>query len=789
MGAADHPLGPLAPLAAHNQFVVALRATKAPLNPRTAMPANSHDSANWCSYGEAARTVATWGPDHFGVGFVLTAADDVGVIDIDDALLPDGTWKPHALDICRRMPGAVVELSQSGRGLHVWFRSPAMPEHSKKNTALRIECYSEARYILLGSSSAGTLASECPGALDVIAEYFPPRGALATISEDDPVPEWKGPQDDGELIHRALKSRSARSAFGGGASFADLWHRNVEALARAYPPDESSSDPFDESSADMALACLLAFWTGRSVARVARLMRQSALVREKWDENAKYLVETTIKKACAQQRDVYRGREATTVWQPQGSEAIQEARDFGITDPLSAVKRFVAERYAHAEGSLLRTWQGSSYRWRDARWLEVSEADVKADLYDFLDRQPGSDHRPDQSRVNKMLDALRHAPRVHLDSQLMPPCWITGAPIAPAGEIVACANGMLHLPSRSLIAPTPRFFNMAAVPFAYNPQAPAPGQWLRFLATVWPDDPEAIATLQELFGYLLTPDTSQQKIFLIVGPKRSGKGTIARVLTEMLGAENVAGPTLASMATPFGLQPLVGTLAAIISDARLSGRTDQKEVAENLLRISGEDRIEIGRKFLPSLTMRLATRFVLLTNELPRIADASGAMASRFVILTMRESFIGREDPGLTARLLTELPGVLAWAVDGWHRLTGRGYFVEPKSSAGAAQELADLGSPISAFVRDECECAPEAEIEMGAMFTQWRDWCVRQGLAHSGSAQTFGRDLRAAFPSITQARPRAGGERVRVYRGVRMRGPRGPQTAPLLSHTAPTYR
>jgi putative DNA primase/helicase len=309
------------------------------------------------------------------------------------------------------------------------------------------------------------------------------------------------------------------------------------------------------------------------------------------------------------------------------------------------------------------------------------------------------------------------------------------------------------------------------VPFDYEPHAAAPAQWLQFLRDVWPNDPEAISTLQEVFGYLLTPDTSQQKIFLIIGPKRSGKGTLARVLTEMLGAANVAGPSLASLSKDFGLQPLLGKQAAIVSDARLGGHADAKQVAENLLRISGEDRVDVARKNTSSISLRLGVRFVLLTNELPRIADASGAMASRFVILSMTESFIGREDPGLTGKLLRELPGVLAWAVEGWHRLKARGHFIEPKSSAGAAQELADLGSPIAAFVRDECVCGPLAQVETGALFLAWRTWCARQGMPHAGTLQTFGRDLHAAFPSIVLTQRRVGGDRERFYRGVALLG------------------
>ena len=70
------------------------------------------------------------------------------------------------------------------------------------------------------------------------------------------------------------------------------------------------------------------------------------------------------------------------------------------------------------------------------------------------------------------------------------------------------------------------------------------------------------------------PDTRQQKILMLVGPKRSGKGTIAKVLAQLIGLKNVCAPTLASLGMNFGLWPLVGKSLAIIADARLSNRSD-----------------------------------------------------------------------------------------------------------------------------------------------------------------------------------------------------------------------
>ena len=52
-----------------------------------------------------------------------------------------------------------------------------------------------------------------------------------------------------------------------------------------------------------------------------------------------------------------------------------------------------------------------------------------------------------------------------------------------------------------------------------------------------------------------------------------------------------------------------------------------------------------------------------------RFGDASGAIAGRFLVLTLRNSWLGREDPALTDALLTELPGILGWVLDGLDRL------------------------------------------------------------------------------------------------------------------------
>ena len=157
-----------------------------------------------------------------------------------------------------------------------------------------------------------------------------------------------------------------------------------------------------------------------------------------------------------------------------------------------------------------------------------------------------------------MLDATRAVTLV--DSRLETPAWLeTHDPDRWNARVTtAMANGLLHVPTRTMRPHTPGFFCLHGLSFAFDPNPPAPRQWLAFLNQLWPEDATSIDVLQEVFGYLLAGGTALQKIFLLVGPPRSGKGTIGRILTGLLGSHNVAAPTLSGLATNFGLSPLVG---------------------------------------------------------------------------------------------------------------------------------------------------------------------------------------------------------------------------------------
>lgn len=272
---------------------------KFPCDFRSGLVASAHDVQYWTDCDTAIAAAVNFG-DSYGVGFVFTDGDPFFFLDIDNQWR-GSAWSPEAVEMCGMVAGVAIEVSQSGEGMHaIGIGRP--PENRSIESPLKVGgLYYSRRFVALtGINIVGNVNAVCT-TLDVLAaKYFPGSSVGHSVEwTSAPREDWKGPESDEDLIRRAMRSRGADSAFGGKASFADLWNCNIEALARTYP---DVGRAYNESQADAALAQHLAFWTGNNCERIERLMMQSKLVREKWERED--YIERTILNAVGKQFDV-----------------------------------------------------------------------------------------------------------------------------------------------------------------------------------------------------------------------------------------------------------------------------------------------------------------------------------------------------------------------------------------------------------------------------------------------------------------------------------------------------
>ena len=710
--------------------------------------ASSTDPRTWATYDDAADALIMGGDDgrpFDGLGFVFTGDDGLAGLDLDDCIDPDtGEMSPVATEALERIDG-YAEVSPSGTGLKLFTRMELARAH--KNDAKGIELYKSGR-------------------------YFTVTGHQLNGHENLPV----AMQDVGWFVEKHFGEKAAREAPKTSGDAFEMYRPPLD----GWPIERVEQELLAHLDPDMGYGSWID--VGMALHHQGRGDAEWLTLWDAWSSGSGKYSEGTCDthwRSFSEQR--YSGSGAKTlaslIWTVRqqhrgGAEAngdiVLDKMDF-----MGNAREVVDRVYTGPEGLVLRHTSNVFYRHSATHYAEVEDNTVRSTLWGFLDRARTTAPktgaivplRPGPTLVSGVADALRAI--THLQT-VRPPMWLDSCVGPEPRDVVSLNNGLFHIPTKALLPHTSKFFTLNTLPFTWEPDAVAP-TWEKFLADVWADDQEMIETLQEMLGYLITTDTSMQKMFMLIGPRRSGKGTIGRVINALIGRENISGPTLSSLTTNFGLQPLIGKLVAIVSDARAPGR-DHQTIVERLLMMSGEDTITVDRKNLDAWVGSLTARVVIMSNETLQLGDASGALVGRMVVLQMHKSFYGTEDTRLTTKLLEELPGIFNWALEGRERLYKRGFFVQPAGSAEAVDEMTKLNSPITEFLDLCCELDPEASEAKDLVFEAYKKWCFRNERRPANKVQ-FSKQLYATSSAVVGSRPRTDdGGLQQVYLGVKLK-------------------
>lgn len=431
-----------------------------------------------------------------------------------------------------------------------------------------------------------------------------------------------------------------------------------------------------------------------------------------------------------------------------------------LKKPALVAELYLEDQWLHQGTRSLQLWQGGFWAWQGDHYVSLPEGRAKNAIYRWLILHTGGNATDrDRDRVYEALCALCDTGRAQDPPDA--PFWVdTGE---SNSNIVSLANGLLDVEAAAtattpegklgaLQPHTPRWFTPNTLPITYDPEAQCP-RWLAFLDEALDADAERIALLQEWFGLCITPDTCYQKILLLHGPPRSGKGTTTTVLRALVGEHNHVGSEFSSLIQPFGLQNFLHKTVAVFGDAHM-GDLPARRVLERLKAISGGDVVPINRKYKPEISVRLTCRIIIATNEEPSFDDREGALASRLLFLPFMNSCEGREDPTLEAQLLTELSGILNWAIAGLQRLRQQGHFTTSAVGSEALNAFRVRSNSALVFARKHLAYVPDALTSKEAIWRKYQAWCSDEGLTplsrnQVGTAitQIFGNRVRTVRP------------------------------------------
>lgn len=439
-------------------------------------------------------------------------------------------------------------------------------------------------------------------------------------------------------------------------------------------------------------------------------------------------------------------------------------------DPFLTATEFINSEHQNR----FVTWQGTSWQWRAGKYQEIRPDELRATIGGYIDhwflinaedcyaRLDDPDEKAKYKKKPVTSGVIQSAFQAFTSISTIPdrtlpkmPYWIdrTQGDWDPV-ETIALRNCILNVRTKQTQDLSNRWFSKVRSNVDWTGEGSDCPAWKAFLESCFPNDPQSIELLQMFFGLCLTSNTSFQKILAMIGPPRSGKGTITRTMGNMIGPESVASLGIGDLAREFGLEKLIGVPVAIMPDVRFGSRDNVSDAIERILSISGEDEIRIARKYQSDWSGKLPTRIIMASNEMPRLPDAAAAIPTRLLVLQFTESHVGREDQTLHSRIASEMTGILAWAVEGYSKLLQSGKFPENDSTSNAIEEAKEIGSPAQAFMSDCIEVTgDETEtLEIGKIYDTYKAWCGQTG-RHPACIQTISKQIKDLHPKLRVAR------------------------------------
>jgi RepB DNA-primase from phage plasmid len=349
--------------------------------------------------------------------------------------------------------------------------------------------------------------------------------------------------------------------------------------------------------------------------------------------------------------------------------------------------------------------------------------------------------------------------------QCQPALWRDDVPWDQHGK-VPTLSGLVDPISLEIEPLKPEHYATWRIECAYDPAATCPW-WLQMLQDVFDDRlPEVreqtIAVIQEILGAGLIDDKPREitRALIFQGGSNFGKSGLLEVLGGLFGQDQNSTPIEALEGT-HGLMPFVRRAPWVLHEA-----FDQRKwhFSSSVKAIITGEPVGVNIKNGPMLSVRVRAPIFWGTNHPPQFKEATKAIVNRMVIIECRREFVVGEPVGAAKEafarglskpsslvLRDEMPGVLAWALEGLRRALERGSLSLTKEMIETGEAIRDDSNLVAGFLSECVVYDPDRRVSAP-------DFCLAFGawwLANKGenrqvpSNESIGKNLLAMADSM----------------------------------------
>ena len=336
---------------------------------------------------------------------------------------------------------------------------------------------------------------------------------------------------------------------------------------------------------------------------------------------------------------------------------------------------------------------------------------LRCEIFDMLRDHIGANIA---KRVSNVVDVLKLAAQVE--------------DFPPVTDRIALANGTLYLDGTFQEGKPEIVRNR--LPVKYDPKAPQPTHWLRFLFDLL--YPEDIPTVQEFIGYCLIPRNKGQRMMVIKGSGGEGKSQIGTVLSHLFGCNAKDGSVGKVSENRFARADLEHIHLLIDDDMRMEALR-QTNYVKSL--VTAQGRMDLEKKGKQSYQGWMFARLLAFSNgDLQSLYDRSNGFYRRQLILTTKERPPDRvDDPDIAEKMCRELEGIFLWAFEGLQRLVANHFrFTESARSRSNREAVKQDANNVLLFMEagDYIRLTPEGKVGSQELYEIYTVWCRENGFS-----------------------------------------------------------
>jgi P4 family phage/plasmid primase-like protien len=295
--------------------------------------------------------------------------------------------------------------------------------------------------------------------------------------------------------------------------------------------------------------------------------------------------------------------------------------------------------------------------------------------------------------------------------------------------ILNCQNGIVDLKTGELMPHSKEARCTLIAGTSYDASAKAP-RWRKFIGEVCLQKPELMDYMQRVCGYLLTAYTREHCLFFMHGGGRNGKSVLVEAMMKVMGdyagaAEPEMLMTRKHQAIPVDVAALRGRRAVFLNETNQGQRFDEAK----LKNLTGGDRLQARFMRENLFEFDPTHKLMLRGNHKPTVNGTDEGIWSRLKLIPFDLRLEPTEiDRSLAETLALELPGILAWAVEGclmWQR----NGLKTPTIIEEAVQAYRLESDTLGRFIEECCDVSDKvAQVKANVLYQAYKEFCELGG-------------------------------------------------------------